>query len=198
MGAEKFENGNNVDSSMTAGLYTIATTCPTRIHLWSCSNPPPPRDRQTAPQTMKVTTGLSRFETNSPPTRDRRDAAQAERDASAQATLNRYPSGSGQPEARKAAGEGGLLSGCSNAGVERRGRGRPSGATYRKETVLLTSRLSVGCAQAARCRRAYPSSARPLPLSVPLRLLRRSCWLKAVAVEMSGRRWRGRKRRQAC
>ena len=111
MRAEKFENGDNVDSSMTAWLYTIATTCPTRIYLWSCSNPSPPRDRQTVPQNMKVTTGLSRFETNSPPTRDRRDAAQAERDASAQATQNRYPSGSDQPEARKADGEGGLLSG---------------------------------------------------------------------------------------
>ena len=53
-------------------------------------------------------------------------------------------------------------------GVERRGRGRPSGANSRKETVLLTSRWSVGCAQAARCRRAKPNSARPLPLSVLL------------------------------
>ena len=124
MGAEKFENRKNVDSSMTSWLYRLATAYGTRLHLWSCSNPSPPRDRQTAPPNMKVITGLSRSETISSPTRDRRDAAQVEPDASRQATQNRYPSGSGQPEARRP-----LLEGSRSPAAPTRRRATRAGAT---------------------------------------------------------------------
>ena len=168
---------------MTSWLYRLATAYGTRLHLWSCSNPSPPRDRQTAPPNMKVITGLSRSETISSPTRDRRDAAQVEPDASRQATQNRYPSGSGQPEARKAAAGREPLSGCSNEASSDAGG---------SDRVAQTPRRKPCCCHrvgwvAAHCQRAAKRQER----RVQRRCVRRSrcaCCDGAAA----GRRWRTR------